>query len=383
MLSTNSGARDRIILCVDLDYFYAQCEEVRHPDLKGKPVVICVYSGRTETSGAVSTANYVARRLGIKSGIPIVSAKKILKDKSDAVFLPMDREYYESVSERIMSTVSSYSADFEQVSIDEAFVDLTNGSEGSFEKAKILGQKLKVKIYEGDKLTCSVGIGPNKLIAKMAADFKKPDGLTVIQPSDIKNFLSPMPVRQLYGIGPKMERQLKGLRILTIGELGLASELKLTETFGKNLGPELKRLAQGIDESPVKEREIEQLSRIITLKKNAETFDFQTEVEPLCDDISNRLKERSLACKNIGIIIITTELRTRSRSRTLNAPTDESKIILEECSKEFREFFETEDSIKKETARRVGVRVSNLASRNRAPGGASESNYTLSDFTNV
>jgi DNA polymerase IV (archaeal DinB-like DNA polymerase) len=369
----------RIIAAIDLDYFFAQCEEVRRPELKGKPLVICVYSGRTETSGAVSTANYDARALGVKSGIPIANAIKILANRSDATFLPLDAPYYEKVSEKIMEVINSHSEIFEQVSIDEAFIDITKMTDSNYDKAKMFGTNLKEEILAREELTCSIGIGPNKLIAKMASDSKKPDGLTVIPLSQVKDFLDPQPVRKLFGIGPKTEGELNSLGIKTIGDLASAKESVLAERFGRNLGPELKKLACGIDNSPVKQREIEQLSRIITLKHDAEDFDFQKEIEPLCIDISARLNKARLKCKTIGIIIITNQLKTRSRSKTLDAPTDTSELILSVASSEFRSFFAMAESKNKEKARRVGIRVSNLLGEKESSQ-AQRDLTTLSDF---
>src|SRR5579872_2760889 len=167
-------------MCLDLDYFYAQVEEIRNPSLREKPVVICVFSGRSEDSGAVSTSNYVARKLGVKSGIPITFAKKMLSSHPESVFLPMDHDYYELVSDRVMSILRRCGSAYEQASIDEAYLDIGEESRGSFAFARELGQKIKDDIFQKEKLTCSIGIGSNKLLAKMAVDVKKPDGLTVI-----------------------------------------------------------------------------------------------------------------------------------------------------------------------------------------------------------
>ena len=151
----------RIVLAVDLDYFFAQCEQVRRPEIKDKPVVICVYSGRSEDSGAVSTSNYVARKLGAKSGMPIVLAKRILAKHPDSVFLRVDKDYYDSVSERIMEILQDKSAKMEQVSIDEAFLDVTEKTNGDYSLALEIGQRIKDEIAGVEHLTCSVGIGPN------------------------------------------------------------------------------------------------------------------------------------------------------------------------------------------------------------------------------
>ena len=286
----NASRGARIVLAVDLDYFYAQCEEVRKPEIKDKPVVICVYSGRTEDSGAVSTANYVARKLGVRSGIPIVLAKRILSKVPEAVFLPMDKEHYESVSERIMETLRSHSQKMEQMSVDEAYLDVTESTQGDFAVAENVARQIKKEILDGEKLSCSVGIGPNELVAKMAVDAKKPDGLTTILPVQVRSFLNPLPVGKLFGIGPKTEQKLGVLGIKTVEDLANYDEERLSKEFGQNLGPQLKRSAKGIDDDPVQEREIEQFSRIVTLKHDADKFDFANEIAPLCRDISNRLE---------------------------------------------------------------------------------------------
>lgn len=346
-------SKARTVLAVDLDYFYAQCEELRKPEIKDKPVVVCVYSGRTEDSGAVSTCNYIARRLGVKSGIPIVQAKKILSGHPEAVFLPMDREYYEETSERVMQILRLYSSVIEQVSIDEAYLDASQETKGSFLLAKNIGAEVKSKILERERLICTVGIGPNKLVAKMAADSKKPDGLTVVEPSDVNSFLDPLPVGKLFGIGPKTEQKLESLGVKTVGELASFDESVLTREFGKNLGPHLKRFAQGIDESPVSERELEQVSRIVTLKHNTISLDFSEDLNGICEDISNRLKERGLTCKSVGIIAITSGLRTKNRTKALDSSTNSAKVIEDAALSLFHSFLEEEQS----EIRRIGVKV--------------------------
>ena len=179
----------RIVLLVDLDYFFAQCEERRNPSIKDKPVVVCVYSGRTEDSGAVSTANYVARNYGVKSGISISLAKKKLKDVN-AFFLPVDKKFYKEISDSIMDILRNYVDLFEQVSVDEAYLDVTQRTKENYQRAKQLAVAIKNDILIQQQLTCSIGVGPNKLVAKIAADIRKPDRLTVVKPEQVKSFLS-------------------------------------------------------------------------------------------------------------------------------------------------------------------------------------------------
>ena len=163
----------RVIMLVDFDYFFAQCEELRNPALKDKPVVVGVYSGRTADSGAVSTSNYVARRFGVKSGISLYLAKRRLKG-TEAVFLAVDGEFYEKISEKIMGLLRGYADSFEQMGIDEAYVDVTKKVHENFEDASNLAQKMKNEVKRQVGISFSIGIGPNKLVAKIAADSQKP-----------------------------------------------------------------------------------------------------------------------------------------------------------------------------------------------------------------
>ena len=213
-----SRVSTRVVLLVDLDYFFAQCEELRNPDLKGKPVVVGVYSGRTEHSGAVSTANYVAREYGVKSGVPLFLAKKRLEG-TEAVFLPVDYEYYEQISKRIMQTLKDYADVFEQVSIDEAYLDVTQRVQESFDAANALAQGMKDEVEKQYGLTFSVGVGPNKLVAKIACDSQKPNGLKVVKPEDALFFLAPLPVDRLIGVGRKTTAKMEQLEIRTISDL--------------------------------------------------------------------------------------------------------------------------------------------------------------------
>ena len=202
-----SSHEPRIIIAIDFDYFYAQCEEVRNPSIKGTPVVICVFSGRTAESGAVSTANYVARRLGVKSGIPIARAKKILQNNPESVFLPMDIDFYVEVSERIMGLIRPHGDKFEQASVDEAYLDVTNLAKADYQRAGAIGREINAEIFAEEGLTSSIGIALNKLMAKMAVDSRKPDGFTIILPDQVSPFLNPLPVGKLFGVGPRPRKK--------------------------------------------------------------------------------------------------------------------------------------------------------------------------------
>ncbi len=245
----------RIVFHIDFDYFYAQCEEVRSPELRSKPVCVCVFSDRGGDSGAIATANYTARKYGVKSGLPIIFAKKRLEERKDAVFLPVDFDYYFEMSEKAMEIMKDYGDVFEYVGKDEAYLDVTKRVGGNFEKASHLAQQIKNSIRDKIKLSCSIGISPNKLISKIASDFKKPDGLTIVPPDKIDVFLEPLKIRAIPGIGEKIEKKFSEMNIEIIQELKKLDIFTLNKEFGRKSGDYMYNAARGIDNEPVKERE--------------------------------------------------------------------------------------------------------------------------------
>ena len=258
----------RIVFHIDFDYFYAQCEEIRSPELKSKPVCVCVFSDRGGDSGAIATANYTARKFGAKSGIPIAFAKKRLEERKDAVFLPVDFDYYSDMSEKAMKIMEEFSDIFEYVGRDEAYLDVTKRTEGDFDKASHLAQQIKNSIREKTKLSCSIGISPNKLISKIASDFQKPDGLTIVSPEKIDEFLESLKIRTIPGIGKKTEERFSEMNLETIGDVKRLDVFTLNKEFGRKSGTYIYNAVRGIDDEPVKEREPSiQYSKIITLKK--------------------------------------------------------------------------------------------------------------------
>ena len=352
--------QSRIVMLVDLDYFFAQCEENRNPSIKGKPVVVCVYSGRTEDSGAVSTANYVARKYGVKSGIPISLAKKKLKD-TDAVFLPVDKPFYRQISDNIMEILRSYADHFEQVSIDEAYLDVTNRTKESYVEAKHLAKTIKQEILAQTHLTCSIGVGPNKLVAKVAADVQKPDGLTVVRPEEVRAFLEPLPVRSLVGVGKKTEQKFDTLNVRTVGHLAIFDVQHLIEIFGRKLGTYFHNASLGIDDDPVEERsEPESVSRISTLKKDTRDLEvILKEAYRLCEDVHKRLLKRELMYRSMGIRVVARDLSAYSRSKTLENPQNDLETFKATVKELFEKFLDESDV----EARRVGVRLSSLTKK--------------------
>jgi DNA polymerase IV (DinB-like DNA polymerase) len=344
-------------MLVDLDYFFAQCEELRNPALKDKAVVVGVYSGRTEESGAVSTANYVARKYGVKSGMALFLAKQKLEDV-DAVFLPVDHEFYEQVSNAVMRVLKGYGDVFEQVGIDEAYLDVSGKLDGNIEAGRNLVEKIKAVVKSQVGVTFSVGIGPNKLIAKIASDAQKPDGVTLVRSEDVQDFLSPLPVDRLLGVGRKIAAKMATLDISTVGDLAKYDVQRLVEVYGKSLGVYFHNAANGIDNEPVQEAgEFESVSRIATLKENTRDLVLILEkTDVLIEDLQKELVQRNTSFKQVGIIAVFADLSVRSRSLTLAQPTREQETL----KRTIRELFEKllDDSTLE--IRRVGVKVSHF-----------------------
>lgn len=349
-------------MLVDLDYFFAQCEELRNPSLREKPVVICVFSGRSEDSGAVSTANYVARKYGVRSGMPIFLAKKRLENV-DAAFLPVDDQFYEEVSQRVMKVLKGFADEFEQVGIDEAFLDVSKRTQADFRNGEELAGKIKSELFNQEKLTCSVGVGPKKLIAKIAADEKKPDGLTVISPDQVVNFLDPLPVNRMIGVGTKTLEKMKTMSINTIGDLAKYDVQRLTAVFGKTLGVYFHNASLGIDNELVQERgETESISRIATLKQNTRELNvIMNDAIELCKDLHTRVINERLTFKTVGIIAITADINTHSRSKTLDSPSNSLELMKKTVQELFENFLDESEI----DLRRVGVKLSNLSTADK------------------
>ena len=343
---------------IDFDYFFAQCEEIRIPELKTKPVCVCVFSDRGGDSGAIATANYYARNFGVKSGMPISFAKKRLEEKKDAVFLPVDFDYYSNLSERAMNIMKKSADIFEYVGKDEAYLDITDRVKGDFYKANHLAQQIKNSIRDKLNLTCSVGIGPNKLIAKIASNFKKPDGLTSIPDNKVNEFLEPLKIREIPGIGKKTEERFKQMNFEIIRDLKKLDIFTLNNEFGRKNGMYIFNSARGINNEPVKERENSiQYSKIVTLKKDSKDYDFLAEnLKELCNELHEILQKNKKMFKSIGIQFVQSDLSNKTKSRMLKNHTSNLVELQKNADQLLKEALEEQ----KNTIRRLGVKVSEL-----------------------
>lgn len=349
----------RVIGHVDLDYFYAQVEEVEDQTLKDRAVLVCVFSGRTDDSGVVATANYRAREFGVGSGMPIIIAKRKLQSKNP-VLIRMERTKYGQVSERVMKLIREAVDTFEQTGIDEAFFDITRASNGDFDKAKQIASEIKGSILAAEGLTCSIGIAQSKAVAKVASDLKKPDGLTIVLPESTTSFLAPLPVTELYGVGPKTTQLLAGLGIRTVEELSKAPLQSLEDTLGRKLAQYLSAASRGQDDEPVfPSQEPTQLSRIVTLKQDTDDPDSAlAQLIEAFDDLGRRLNSRGISFKTISAIAILTDLSIKTRSKTLESPASDIATMKGAASALLEELARTAGK----KFKRVGVRLSDLAS---------------------
>ncbi len=349
----------RIVFHIDFDYFYAQCEEIRSPELRSKPVCVCVFSDRGGDSGAIATANYTARKYGVKSGIPIIFAKKRLEERKDAVFLPVDFEYYIEISEKVMEIMKENADIFEYVGKDEAYLDVTERVEGDFKKASHLAQQIKNSIRDKIKLSCSIGISPNKLVSKIASNFKKPDGLTIVSPDKIDEFLEPLKIRTIPGIGKKTDERFSEMNLETIQDLKKLDVFTLNKEFGRKNGTYIYNAVRGIDDEPVKKKEDSvQYSKIVTLKKDSKEYEFLSEnLRKLCNEVYDVVKKNNRMFKSIGVHFVQSDLSNKSKSRMLRNPT----LNLEELQKNADQLLKEALENQTITIRRLGVKVAELS----------------------
>ena len=241
--------KPHMIFHLDMDHFFTVVEERQRPELKGKPFVVGADPKEGKGRGVVSTSNYEARKAGIQSGMPISHAWRLCPE---AIYLPPNFPLYIKASNAVMAIAKQYADKFEQWGIDEAFLDVSARVQ-SFNEAESLVKEIKQEIKAKENLTCSIGIGPNKLVAKIASDFRKPDGITVVKEADVEAFLAPMPVRRLLWVGWKTAAKLKDIGINTIGDLAKVNPTVLSGIFGV-AGLQMHLMARGIDRSEVEAR---------------------------------------------------------------------------------------------------------------------------------
>jgi len=313
---------DRIIMHIDMNAFFASVEQQSNPALRGKPIAVTGSDKRT----VILTASYEARTFGIKTGFTMWEAKQKCPH---LIFVPANNRLYTHVSSQIMKIMLDYTPLVEVFSIDEAFMDIT-GSVSMFGGMERISYLIKSRIKARFGITCSVGIAPNKLLAKLASEMKKPDGLTIIRKEDIARTLEHMPIKELCGIGRKMERHLLMMCIYTCGELGRCDESRLTRKFGI-VGTKLKLMGQGIDNSPVipleESDEVKSVGHSMTLKRDIwERTDILKYLLQLSEMVGRRARKYGVWGKTVHLTVryadFTTFGKQESQSNHINLSDD-------------------------------------------------------------
>ncbi len=323
----------RTIYHVDMDAFYASVETVENPELKGKPMVV----GGLSPHGIVAAANYEARKYGIHSAMPIFMAKQRCPN---LIIRPSNRKKYAAVSEEIFAIFERFTSTIEKVSIDEAYLDFTPLPLTDLSTAK----EIKRQIFAETGLTASIGISYNKFLAKLASDWKKPDGLTVFGPEDVDRVLLPLPLDRVHGIGPKTAERLSDMGLHTVEELRVLDRRFLEDILGK-FGPEIYDRIRGIDYRPV-EVDRERKSLGVERTFDADTGSYEkilAYLKDFCDGLEEDLKKRNIQGRTVVLKIKDSDFRVFTRSKTLTEPIYKSedlfeigKLLLDEMPKNLR-----------------------------------------------
>ncbi len=356
-----TDTRDRIILHVDMDCFYASCERRRDPSLRGEPVVVGMGYTADETTGAVATASYEARAHGVESAQAISQALALLPREATAppdtepvgYYRPVDMAFYESVSESVQEILTAVADTVRNVSIDEAYLDVTDQRHWS--DIESFASKLKTRIREEVGVPASIGVAPNMATAKVASDAEKPDGLVVVRPDAVESFLAPLPVEALHGVGPVTASTLAEMGIETVADLTAHPRMDIVDQFGSR-GADIYDQAHGIDE-----RAVEPVGNPKSLSNESAFAEPTTDrtavaerLASLTEQVTDRATNRGVQYKTVGIKVVTPPFEIHTRERSLSGPIDDPELvasIVTDLSAEFED----------EPIRKLGVRLSNLS----------------------
>ncbi len=335
-----------------MDYFFAACEEARHPELKGKPLIVGTNSEKDKLRGVVQACNYEARKFGIHSAMPTNNAFKLCKELQ---YSPPDDPYYEEISSKIMALLSGYAKRMEADSIDEAAMEI---DVADYAAAVELGNVIKARIKKDFGLASTVGISKGKILAKMACDSAKPDGIRALEDKDVTDFLKEREVEKIPGVGKKTEERLAALKIKTIGQLAKADPMVLIDSFG-SFGRELYLIANGKDESGIVENSnVVSIGRERTLEKNTTNMaGIEEMIQKLAGEVIAEVRKQELMFKTIGIKARYSDFSDKIRSKSLNNYSDSEELIVSTAKVLFKGLFGDKP------VRKIGVRVSSFTSR--------------------
>ena len=356
------STKRRAIIHLDLDAFFCAVEEQRDPGLRGQPFAV---GGSPEGRGVVASCSYAARQFGVRSAMPMARAVQLCPNLK---IVSTHRSAYKEASQQVMERLHALTSQVEQLSIDEAFLDVSDLDES----AERLGRRLQADIRDDLNLPCSLGIASNKLVAKIATDVGKgahsggqpPNALTLVPPGQEADFLAPLPVEMLWGVGPKTAQKLAPLGVETIGDLAAIPELELADLLGKQ-GWELSKRARGLDDRPiVTEREAKSFSREKTFSRDIRDGSVLREtLRKQAQDVARRLHRRGRAARTVTLKIRWPDFETLTRQTTLDQPTDDGALITETAFQLFEQVWKPGRAV-----RLIGMGVSNLDEHARQLG---------------
>lgn len=342
------------ILHVDMNAFFAACHQASDPSLRGRPVLV---SGDPEARhGIILTASYEARPFGVRTAMPTGEALRLCPQ---AIVVRPDFKLYSAYSRRVMTILYSYTPLVEQFSIDEAWLDVA-GCEKLFGMPEAIAREIKARIKAELGLTCSIGIAPTKILAKMASDLEKPDGLVILRAADVPTRIWPLPVSSLFGVGPQTAEALREIGVTTIGALAHLPASTLKARFGV-YGEYLRELAWGRDGSSVNPEgeEVKSVGNSITLPRDtADPEEIETVLLALAEEVGTRLRRRNLTGRTVTVSIKTPEFKLHTRSVTYPEPTSLTETLYARAQEIFSRH------LKGRRVRLVGLSVSGLV----APG---------------
>jgi DNA polymerase IV (DinB-like DNA polymerase) len=346
----------RVLLHVDMDAFYAAVEIRENPELEGKPVVVAP-DPRKHPRGVVLTASYEARRFGIRSAMPAIQASRLCPE---AVFVPPHFELYGRVSSEIMELLRGFADHLQPTGIEEGYLDVTVRCGADYGRARTLAAEIKAALRKEQRLTCSIGIASTKAVAKIASDFEKPDGLTVVLPDQVLEFLAPVSVRKIVGVGPKTAVRFKDLGLETIGDVQAFHRQDLVELLGA-FGEYVHDVAMGRDAGEVLEPSgpPESISTETTFERDLATYeDLWPELEGLARSLHEQVRHEKYAFRTVTLKAKYSNFEIHTRSRSLKIHTTDLEPILTLAQTLLNEIL-----VPGRKVRLIGVRLSNLQER--------------------
>ncbi len=352
-----------IVMHVDMDCFYAACEQLRHPDLEGEPIVVGMGYEEGDSNGVVATANYPARDAGVHSAQPIAEAIDLLPP-DEGHYFPVDMPYYKSISDEVKAILHQMADVVREVSVDEAYLDVTDQT--TWDRAEGYASGIKKRIQNEIGITSSIGVAPNMSAAKIASDYEKPDGWYLIRPSELREFLAPLDLEEIHEVGKETARELRERGIETAGDLAGADPDLLENLYGKR-GVRIHRFARGEDHREVTPADPpKSFLRDSALSEPTSDLERITSiVKTLSEEVTDRARGEGALYRTIGIKVVTLSFEIHRRSQSLPGHVEDSDVVENIALELLEEFQDVE-------IRKIGVTVKNLSYEDQQQAGLSD-----------